>query len=116
MVNLLRRNYPHGGLLEVYDRKGFPAPDPTPQAFAAYLATLAPEQWEQIRCLSGHSVNFAIPVLSDPFQVFTIVRDPVDRVVSLYHYLRGRDGFGERGGLAGEMIREQRLVDRRYLP
>ncbi len=106
MVNLLRRNYPHGGLLEVYDRQGRPAPDATPQGFAAYLAQLDPELWEQVRCLTGHSINFAIPVLSDPFQVFTIVRDPVDRVVSLYHYLKGRDGFGERGGRAGELIRE----------
>ena len=106
MVNLLRRNYPHGGLLEVYDRRGAPAPEPSPKAFERYLASFDAEQWDKIRCLTGHSINYAIPVLSDPCQAFTIVRDPVDRAVSLYHYLRNREGFGERGGLAGELIRE----------
>ncbi len=107
MVHLLQRNYPGGKLLQVYDRSDRSAPEPTPQAFAAYLAALDPERWEQVLCLAGHSVNFAIPVLTEPFRVFTIVRDPVERVVSLFHYLKGRDGFGERGGLAGQLIRNR---------
>lgn len=107
MLHLLQRNYPDGSLLEVYDRKDRRAPAPTPQAFAEYLAALDPSEWERVRCLTGHSVNFAIPVLTDPFRVFTIIRDPVERVVSLYHYLKGRGGYGEQGGLAGQLIRTE---------
>lgn len=37
-------------------------------------------------CVAGHDANYLIPALDRPFRVFTMLRDPVERVVSLYHY------------------------------
>jgi 2-polyprenyl-3-methyl-5-hydroxy-6-metoxy-1,4-benzoquinol methylase/cephalosporin-C deacetylase-like acetyl esterase len=109
MVRLLQRNYPDGQLLELYGRPHEPPPPANPKAFTEFLEELGPDDWEKVRCMTGHSVHFVIPVLDRPFRAFTLVRDPVDRVVSLYHYLKARPPADGRGGVAGSAIRTQDL-------
>ena len=37
-------------------------------------------------CVASHSANYLIPELDRPFRAITILRDPIDRVLSRYHF------------------------------
>lgn len=105
LLSLLRQNYPDGELLELYGRGG-PPPPVNPAGFTKLLQEIGPAEWEKVRCIAGHSANFAIPVIEQPYELFSLIRDPVDRVISLFHYLRERPEWDGVGGLAGSLIRE----------
>ena len=105
LLSLLRQNYPDGALLELYGRGG-PPPPANPAGFTRLFEEIGPEDWSKVRCIAGHSANFAIPVLEQPFELFSLIRDPVDRVISLFHYLRERPEWDGVGGVAGSLIRD----------
>jgi len=57
-----------------------------PQRIKEFLA-LPPEQREKIRLLKGHIPYGLHKHLSVPATYITILRDPVDRIISLYYYI-----------------------------
>jgi hypothetical protein len=70
-----------------------------PQQFARdFYAGLPGDRRERIRCIEGLTAQFLIPVVTDRrIQPICLLRDPVDRVISLYLYLRWRhEHLGER--------------------
>jgi hypothetical protein len=50
-----------------------------------YIA-MAEYRRASLHCVAGHSAHYLIPVLDRPFHLFTMLRDPVERVMSLYYY------------------------------
>ncbi len=82
--NIVKRNYPPGALQELYGpNRG------SVDWYRHYYHALNAEQKSSIKCIAAHSAHFMIPVLEElahPFQVFCLLRDPVDRVISWYHF------------------------------
>jgi 2-polyprenyl-3-methyl-5-hydroxy-6-metoxy-1,4-benzoquinol methylase len=106
VLRVLEANYPDGELLRVYrDRAGDGAPPPKIAAYAEYFAQISAEDWGRVRCIAGHEMQWGLPALEEPFRAFTIIRDPVDRVVSEHHYLRGQEEHNW-GGKAARIIRD----------
>ena len=56
--------------------------------YDAYYHSLSRRRKAQIQCIAAHSAHFLIPVIDRPFQVFALLRDPVERVISLYYFTR----------------------------
>jgi hypothetical protein len=104
LLRLLRENYGPDELLELYKHDELAVHD---WSFRKLLNSLSDAERAKIRCLAGHSVQYAIPVLEQPFRAFTLVRDPVDRVVSTFHYLIGTPTVKGRGQTVAESIRER---------
>jgi len=78
--------------------------------YKKFYNSLTIEEKASIRCIAAHTVHFIIPVLIEqqhPFQVFCLLRDPVDRIVSLYHFCK-KIPYTKSGGGAqkGQKIRE----------
>jgi sulfotransferase family protein len=72
--------------------------------------SLEPKRRDQLRCVGAHSAHFLMPVLDRPFLAFCLLRDPVDRVWSLYRFARWlarRRADGDGGPHHGREI-EQR--------
>lgn len=57
------------------------------------LASLPPERVRQIRIVLGHLWFGVHEVLPGPFTYITMLRDPVDRVLSAYHHRATRHGL-----------------------
>lgn len=58
--------------------------------FGTYYGSLAPARKSEVGCFLGHSAPMFIPAVTDrPVRAFCLLRDPVERVQSLYlHLLR----------------------------
>jgi hypothetical protein len=57
--------------------------------------SLPPERSERIRCVTSHFAQFLIDVVTDrPVQAFCMLREPVERVISLLFFLRWMDEHG----------------------
>jgi hypothetical protein len=56
------------------------------ERYASWYKELAPERRAKLRCVMSHSAGFLLPVLDRPAQGITLVRDPVDRVLSRHHF------------------------------
>ena len=67
------------------------------QRRAAALEQMSDEELNRFDLVAGHFRGDILPRFKPPRLVFTCLRDPVDRVVSLYDYLRQlpRDKLGE---------------------
>lgn len=60
-----------------------------------------------VRCVGGHTANYLLPVIPDA-RAFSLLRDPVDRVVSLFHFIPTLQGpTGSRGVRMATAVREQ---------
>jgi hypothetical protein len=81
--------------------------------FRAWLDAVRPAEWARIRCIAAHHAGFLLPLLDEPPRVFTLVRDPVERVVSYYAYITGRLDAGVAFHPTAAAIRERgwTLVD-----
>lgn len=55
---------------------------------AAHLRKLAPERLKKIRMFKGHMVFGLHEVLPQPATYITVLRDPVDRVISAFYFMR----------------------------
>jgi hypothetical protein len=78
-------------LVAVLDRQ-FPPESiyPVGNQAAEDLAALPEEQRRQIKLLHGHMYFGLHGVLPQPCSYITLLRDPVERVASLYQYIQGR--------------------------
>ena len=66
-------------------------------------ALLASRRIDEARCIAGHFPICAFASHLSKFRVFTVLRDPISRVVSLYRFLRKQDEaeLGRLGLAAG---------------
>jgi hypothetical protein len=55
---------------------------------AAHLRKLPPERLKRIRMFKGHMVFGLHEVLSQPATYITVLRDPIDRVISAFYFMR----------------------------
>lgn len=106
LLDVLRRAYSGDELLALYDERDAASPEASTLAFAQLFASMDPGEFEKVRCIAGHSVQFALPVLAPQCQAVTLLRDPVQRVLALFDELKaGRGRHAESP--AGELIRER---------
>ncbi len=97
---VVQANYKGKALLELYGpNRGSVA------WYEAYYRSLSPERKAAIQCIAAHSAHYIIPVLDRPFRVFTLLRDPVNRVISLYYFAKTltRKGKG-KGADIGRLL------------
>ncbi|MGM0876129.1 MAG: sulfotransferase family 2 domain-containing protein [Bacillota bacterium] len=55
--------------------------------FEEYIRTTPAKQLAKLKCTGGHVEFRRIPI-ERPYTYFTMLRDPVDRVISLYYYIK----------------------------
>jgi len=60
----------------------------TPEASFEHFTNLTPEQRAQIRILKGHMSFGLHAYIPGPVTYFTLLREPIERVVSFYYYIR----------------------------
>jgi len=63
-----------------------------------------------VRCVASHSANLLMPTLERPFRALCLLRDPTERVWSLYHALRR---LGHREGELTPAVETGREILRR---
>ncbi len=75
--------------------------------YEEHYHALSPRRKAAIQCIASHSAHYLIPVIDRPFRVFTLVREPVDRVISLYYFTKilARSGKG-KGAEIGRALEE----------
>jgi hypothetical protein len=56
---------------------------------AAHLRKLSPQRLQKTRMFKGHMLFGLHEVLSQPTTYITVLRDPVDRVISAFYFMRG---------------------------
>ncbi len=65
------------------------APPPrVPAEYREWYRTLDPERRERMRLVASHSANCLTRFVDRPFRVVSLLRDPVDRVASLYSFFK----------------------------
>ena len=80
--HLLHANYGDDGVEVV----GVPR-HPSREWFVELKAELG-DRFSSLRAVAGHSANYLLPLLRErPAAAFTVVREPVDRVLSRYYFL-----------------------------
>jgi hypothetical protein len=77
LLGILERNYGLGAVLGLYD-----------STFGDEVAALTPEQVGRIRIIAGHFYFGVHDYLSRPCRYLTFLRDPVERVISHYHFVQ----------------------------
>lgn len=82
---VVKANYSPTELLETYGAAF------EPEWHRVWWLSFSERERERTRCIAGHTAAHLIPLLDRPFKAFCILRDPVERVVSLYHYLLQRN-------------------------
>jgi hypothetical protein len=65
----------------------YPTPR-NPEGGFSQFVNLPPEQRAQIRIMKGHLLFGLHAYLPGPFTYFTLLREPIDRVISFYYYVR----------------------------
>jgi hypothetical protein len=73
--------------------------------YRTWWQSLEEERKRELRCVASHTANHLMPVLDRPFRAMCMLRDPVARVSSLYHFSRWLAGQRDRHG-AGRAGRE----------
>lgn len=84
---VVKANHAPGELLESY---GAPYDNGW---YGLWWRSFSDGERDALRCVAGHTANHLMPALERPFKVFCLLRDPVDRVISLYHYLLQRNEY-----------------------
>ena len=104
LLKILEANYTPEACLFCYgkDKKHINA-----QLLAGDTSALAGMQ--HIKCVATHRPLAWVPYLPPDFQAITMLRHPVDRVVSIYHYIQSipRRKSARAGLKAADMIRNQ---------
>jgi len=83
-------NYARDGSVLLYrgdERTGAPPPR-RPAEYREWWRTLDPERRERLRLVASHSANCLTRFVDRPFRVVSLLRDPVDRVASLYDFFK----------------------------
>jgi len=97
---VVQANYKGRTLLELYGpNRG------SVDWYQRFYHALSYKQKAEIQCIAAHSAHYIIPIIDRPFRVFTLIRDPVDRVISLYYFTRGlaKKGVG-KGAQIGQAL------------
>src|SRR5687767_8851292 len=85
---VLEANYRRGELLTTYwggaGRHELPPLDAAD--YRRWYWALDSGQRERMRCVAAHNANCLIRVLDRPFRAFSLLRNPIDRVISLYNF------------------------------
>lgn len=79
LLEILRRNYQPHELLELYG----PNRDSV-DWYQTFYNSLTSTKKASIKCITAHTAHFIMPVLAkleQPFRVFCLLRDPVDRAI-----------------------------------
>jgi hypothetical protein len=79
MMRIIERQYPAGSVLGRYDSSD-----------GAELANLPPDELERLRAVGGHFRFGAHDFIARDTVYVTMLRDPVARVISHYHFVRQR--------------------------
>lgn len=102
LVDVLRANY-GAGLLELYD--GPQLRDAT--AVQGDARRLALGIQPGLRCIASHSCEIVVPLLPPAFRAFSVLRNPIERVISLFYYARSiAESDPNHGGAAGRHLVE----------
>lgn len=65
-----------------------------------WYESLTGEERARIRCVASHTAQFLVPSVHDrPVRPFALLRDPVERVMSLYHFALARAEADRRRGV-----------------
>jgi len=99
---VVQANYRGKALLELYGpNRGSVA------WYEAYYHALSYQRKAEIQCIAAHSAHFITPIIDRPFQIFTLLRDPVERVVSLYYFTKilAKRGAGRGAEIGLELKR-----------
>ena len=78
LASIIERNYPAAGIFSL-DRK--------PGTTAQDLKNLSPEEKGRIQIIKGHCPFGLHEHVPGPAKYFTILREPVERMISHYHYV-----------------------------
>lgn len=118
LLSVVKENYGPGEVAELYRdvaklhseaaaEGGIP--DDT-EWYRDWYGSLPEAERDRIRCVASHTAQHLMPSLGRPFRAFCLMRDPVERVWSQYHFLRrlsAKEGKRGRGAVTGQEI-EQR--------
>jgi len=55
-----------------------------------FYASWSDDDRERVLYVAGHSANYLLPLFTRPVRAFTIVREPVDRTLSRYYFMKDR--------------------------
>ena len=55
-----------------------------------WYGSLGADRRERLCCVMSHSAGYLLPALDRPAEALTVIREPVDRVLSFYYYKRRR--------------------------
>ncbi len=96
---ILQKNYKKKELLELYGPNRASV-----EWYQSYYDSMPAKQKASVKCIAAHTAHYIIPVLDRPFQVFTLLRDPLDRVISLFYFAKEIAYSGQ--GRGAELGRE----------
>jgi Galactose-3-O-sulfotransferase len=74
---IIERQYGSRSILPLYESK-----------FGEELAAIPPNQMDRLRVVMGHFYFGAHASLSKPSTYITVLRDPIDRIISRYYFVR----------------------------
>ncbi|HVX30184.1 MAG TPA: hypothetical protein VHA53_06860, partial [Nitrolancea sp.] len=81
LVRIIERQSAPGSVLNLYD-----------SSYGEELAAYPPEEIERIRAIAGHFYFGVHRFIARPSVYITVLRDPVARVISHYHFVRCSPG------------------------
>ena len=65
------------------------------EAMSKHFSQLKEEDKKRIKAISGHHFYGIHDLFSRPYTYFTMMRNPIDRVISLYYFLKTYPGYYE---------------------
>jgi hypothetical protein len=85
---VIHRNYTqlHAARFVVYGAPNTYDPELSREWCVRFLDALGPEERRSITCVVSHSANHLMALLDRPADAITMLRDPVDRITSNYHF------------------------------
>lgn len=84
LQGVLRANYPARERIELY------AVDRRPEWYRLFWGSLSQSERAELRCVVGHGADRLIPFLDRSFRVLCVLRHPVERALSLWHFMLSR--------------------------
>jgi hypothetical protein len=96
LISILRRDYAPDEFLALYG----------PDAWSDARALAANGVPAGVRCVATHTTEVLVAGLGDSFRACSLLRDPVERVVSMFHFILSiADRNPHRGGRLGRAVK-----------
>lgn len=99
----IKSNYRRGEIGELYE---FERDHRHAGAIGEYYKSLGWWRRRRTKIFCGHAAVSLVPVLEPPFRCFTFLREPVDRVLSLFHFAMEHPGGGFGKPRIAELLQE----------